>query len=143
MAITQLSVFLENKPGKLAETVKRISEAGVNIRAMSLADTKDFGILRLIVSDVAATKALLTEQAIVTETDVVAVRMDDQAGALYRILKVLDGAQINVEYLYAFTGTKSDSAYVVLRVDNADAAEKLLAAGGVSTLSDAELKELL
>ncbi|MBO4583606.1 MAG: hypothetical protein J5756_00920 [Clostridia bacterium] len=143
MAITQLSVFLENKPGKLAETVKRISEAGVNIRAMSLADTKDFGILRLIVSDVAATKALLTEQAIVTETEVVAVRMDDQAGALYRILKVLDGAQINVEYLYAFTGTKSDSAYVVLRVDNADAAEKLLAESGVATLSDSELKALL
>ena len=143
MAITQLSVFLENKPGKLAETVKRISEAGINIRAMSLADTKDFGILRLIVSDVAKTKALLTEQAIVTETEVVAVRMDDQAGALYRILKVLDGAQINVEYLYAFTGTKSDSAYVVLRVDNAGAAEKLLAESGVSTLSDAELKALL
>ena len=143
MAITQLSVFLENKPGKLAETVKRISEAGVNIRAMSLADTKDFGILRLIVSDVAKTKALLTEQAIVTETEVVAVRMDDQAGALYSILKVLDGAQINVEYLYAFTGTKSDSAYVVLRVDNADAAEKLLSEGGVSTLSDDELKALL
>lgn len=143
MAITQLSVFLENKPGKLAETVKRISEAGVNIRAMSLADTKDFGILRLIVSDVAKTKALLTEQAIVTETDVVAVSMDDQAGALYRILKVLDGAQINVEYLYAFTGTQSDSAYVVLRVDNAGAAEKLLAESGVATLSDDELKALL
>ncbi|MBR5942979.1 MAG: amino acid-binding protein [Clostridia bacterium] len=143
MAIIQLSVFLENKPGKLAETVKRISEAGVNIRAMSLADTKDFGILRLIVSDVAATKSLLTDQAIVIETEVVAVHMDDQAGALYRILKVLDGAQINVEYLYAFTGTKSDSAYVVLRVDNTDAAEKLLAENGVATLSDDELKALL
>ena len=143
MTVKQLSVFVENRPGRLSTITRLLGEGGVNIRAMSIADTKDFGILRLIVSDVAKTKALLTEQAIVTETDVVAVSMDDQAGALYRILKVLDGAQINVEYLYAFTGTQSDSAYVVLRVDNAGAAEKLLAEGGVATLSDAELKELL
>jgi len=143
MKINQLSVLLENKPGALKDVCRLLADNDIDISTLSLADTKDFGILRLIVSDVAATKALLTEQAIVTETDVVAVRMDDQAGALYRILKVLDGAQINVEYLYAFTGTQSDSAYVVLRVDNAGAAEKLLAEGGVATLSDAELKELL
>ena len=143
MAITQLSVFLENKPGKLSETVRRISEAGVNIRAMSIADTKDFGILRLIVSDVAVTKRIVSEHAIVTETEVIAVRMDDQAGALSGVLDALEQAQINVEYLYAFTGTKSDSAYVVLRVDSTAAAEELLDKCGFATLSDSALKELL
>lgn len=143
MAITQLSVFLENKPGKLSETVRKISEAGVNIRAMSIADTKDFGILRLIVSDAAVTKRIVSEHAIVTETEVIAVRMDDQAGALSGVLDALEEAQINVEYLYAFTGTKSDSAYVVLRVDNTAAAEKLLSERGFATLSDGALKELL
>ena len=68
MAITQLSVFLENKPGKLSETVRKISAAGINIRAMSIADTKDFGILRLIVSDAAEAKRIVSEHAIVTET---------------------------------------------------------------------------
>lgn len=143
MAITQLSVFLENKPGKLSETVRKISDAGVNIRAMSIADTKDFGILRLIVSDPAATKRIVSELAIVTETEVIAVRMDDQAGALSGVLDTLEEANINVEYLYAFTGTKTDSAYVVLRVDNTSAAEELLEKRGFATLSDAELKELL
>ena len=143
MAITQLSVFLENKPGQLAAAVKLISEGGVNIRALSLADTRDFGILRLIVSDNKKAKELLAEKSIVTETPVIAVKMEDEAGALNRILQSLQEEQINVEYLYAFTGAAAYSAYTVLRVDDAAHAELVLKNAGVSTLSDAELMELL
>ena len=143
MAITQLSVFLENKPGQLAAAVKLISEGGVNIRALSLADTRDFGILRLIVSDNKKAKELLMEKSIVTETPVIAVKMEDEAGALNRILQALQEEQINVEYLYAFTGAAAYSAYTVLRVDDAAHAELVLKNAGVSTLSDAELMQLL
>ena len=143
MAITQLSVFLENKPGQLAAAVKLISEGGVNIRALSLADTRDFGILRLIVSDNKKAKELLMEKSIVTETPVIAVKMEDEAGALNRILQSLQEEQINVEYLYAFTGAAAYSAYTVLRVDDAAHAELVLKNAGVSTLTDAELMQLL
>ena len=143
MAITQLSVFLENKPGQLARAVKIISNGGVNIRALSLADTRDFGILRLIVSDVAEAKELLQGLSIVTETPVIAVRMDDQAGALNDVLQALNKANINVEYVYAFTGNDALSAYVVFRVDDVAHAETVLREGGLPTLTDEEIKKLL
>lgn len=143
MAITQLSVFLENRPGQLAAAVRLISKAGVNIRALSLADTKDFGLLRLIVNDIPTAKEVLSEQSIVLETPVIAARMDDVSGALDRILQLLETTQINVEYMYAFTGASAGSAYVVLRVDDSEAAEKALKAGGVSLLTDQELSEIV
>ncbi len=142
MAITQLSVFLENKPGQLAEAVKEISEAGINIRALSVADTKDFGILRMIVSDISKTKALLSEKVIVTETSVIAVKMDDQAGALSKILNILAKENINLEYIYAFTGPEAYSAYVVLRLDDTEHAESVLNKSGIPTLSNTELKNI-
>ena len=143
MAITQLSVFLENSPGRLAEAVRTISDAGVNIRAMSLADTKDFGILRIIVSDAAKTKELLSDNYIVMETRVIAVKMDDQAGALNNVLQTLEKEQINVEYMYAFTGSEAYSAYVVLRVDDTEHAEEILNKSGIQSLSDEKLKKIL
>ncbi len=139
MAITQLSVFLENRPGQLAAAVRTISEAGVNLRALSLADTKDFGLLRLIVDDIPKAKQVLSERSIVLETPVIAARMDDVSGALDHILQLLETTQINVEYMYAFTGAAAGSAYVVLRVDDAETAEKALKQGGVSLLSDGEI----
>ena len=143
MAITQLSVFLENRPGQLAAAVRLISDAGVNIRALSLADTKDFGLLRLIVDDIPKAKEVLSAHSIVLETPVIAARMDDVSGALDRILKVLETTQINVEYMYAFTGATAGSAYVVLRVDNADAAEAALLGGGVALLTDPQLHQIV
>ncbi len=139
MAVTQLSVFLENKPGQLAETMKMLSAEGINIRALSLADTKDFGILRVIVSDAAKAKAILSEKLIVSETDVIVAEMSDEAGALGGILDVLSDASINVEYLYAFTGSKAASAYVVLRVDDVLHAEAVLAGENVAMLTEDEL----
>lgn len=136
MAITQISVFLENRPGQLAAAVRRLSDAGINLRALSLADTKDFGLLRLIVDDIPKAKAVLSETSIVLETPVIAARMDDRSGALNHILQLLETTQINVEYMYAFTGAAAGSAYVVLRVDDAAAAETALERGGVALLTD-------
>ena len=97
MAIKQLSIFIENKEGKLSDTIKIISDADINIRALSIGDSQDFGILRLIVSDTEKAISLLKEDYIVKETEVIAVKMDDKEGALYKILKVFEDAKINVE----------------------------------------------
>lgn len=142
MAITQLSVFLANQPGELSKAVSRISGAGINIRALSLADTKDFGILRIIVSDVGKTIEVLDDIAVSAQTPVIALRMEDEAGALDRILKTLAGDNINIEYVYAFTSSVPGSACVVLRVDDTHRAEECLLAAGLEPLSDAGLKEL-
>ena len=143
MAVTQLSVFLENKPGRLAETVRALKEHRINIRALSLADTKDFGILRLIVSDTELAKKVLSENSVVMTTDVLALRMDDKSGALSDILQVFEGATINVEYMYAFTGSDAASAYVVLRVDRIEESEAALKAAGIAVLSNDELTAAL
>ncbi|MBQ7740521.1 MAG: ACT domain-containing protein [Eubacterium sp.] len=143
MAITQLSAFLENVPGTLIDAVSAITEAGVNIRALSVADTKDFGILRVIVSDTEKTKAALSDKTIVRETDVIAVKMNDEAGALYKILKTLENADINVEYVYAFTGSVEGNAYVVFRVDDVEQAEELLNKNGIHTLNNEDISEYL
>ena len=143
MAITQLSAFLENTPGTLCEAVKAITDAGVNIRALSVADTKDFGILRVIVSDTEKTKEALSLETIIQETAVIAVKMDDKAGALSNILSKLQAADINVEYVYAFTGAVAGNAYVVLRVDDVEQAEQVLSAGGIKTLNNEDINDFL
>ena len=139
MAITQLSVFLMNQPGALVDAVSAISGAGANIRAMSIAEANDFGILRIIVSDTDKICKLLGDRYLISKTDVVAARMDDRSGALYPILVVLSEANINIEYMYAFTGAGPDEAYVVFRVNDAKTAEEVLNANGIATLSDGDL----
>ena len=140
MAITQLSVFLMNQPGALVEAVSAISGAGANIRAMSIAEANDFGILRIIVSDSDKICKLLGDKYLISKTEVVAARMDDRSGALYPILVALSEANINIEYMYAFTGSVADEAYVVFRVNDVKTAEAVLNANGISTLSDESLK---
>ena len=140
MAITQLSVFLMNQPGALVDAVRAISDAGINIRAMSIAEANDFGILRIIVSDSDAVCRLLSEQYLFSKTEVVAAQMNDRSGALYPILVVLNEANINIEYMYAFTGSGPEEAYVVFRVNDVKTAEEVLNANGIKTLSDENLK---
>ena len=142
MAIQQLSVFVENQKGKLLGTVKTLAEAGINIRAMSIADTKDFGILRLITSDNKKAMEVLADESIVNTTMVIAAKMEDRAGALYQVLQILSDAQINIEYLYAFTASEDFGAYVVFRVSDAAAAQEILNAHGVATLDDADIVEI-
>ena len=134
MAITQLSVFLENKPGKLYEVVKRISEAGINLRAMTIAEVRDFGILRIIVSDAKKAMEVLEDDHIITTTEVVSAVMEDKAGALYDILQALESANVNIEYMYAYTGEVTGSANVVFRVDDIEGAEAKLKEAGVEVL---------
>ena len=143
MAITQLSAFLENTPGTLSRAVRAISDAGINLRALTVADTRDFGILRVIVSDIEKTKEVLSEDTIVTETKVIAVKMDDQAGALTKILKIMEEAHINIEYVYAATSSVAKAAYVVLRVNETEEAEAVLKQAGLTTLNDADVSTVL
>ena len=140
MAITQLSVFLMNQPGALVDAIKSISDANINIRALSIAEANDFGILRIIVSDSDAVCKLLGDQYLFSRTEVVAAKMSDRSGALYPILVVLNEANINIEYMYAFTGSGPEEAYVVFRVNDVKTAEEVLNANGITTLSDESLK---
>ena len=142
MAINQLSVFVENQKGGLLSTVRTLAEAGINIRAMSIADTKDFGILRLITSDNEKAKAVLSEASMLNVTKVIAAKMEDEAGALYKVLQILSDAQLNIEYLYAFTASEKFGAYVVLRVSDVGAAQEVLNEKGVSTLSEEDILEM-
>ena len=143
MAINQLSVFLENKPGSLIEVTDVLGKAGIDIRAMSIADTRDFGILRLIVSDTQSAKDLLSGIGCVASiTSVVGVAVSDQPGALTQITRILCENGTNIEYMYAFLTRRGSSAYVVLRVNNNGLAEKLLAERGVELLCEDDIKRL-
>ena len=142
MAIQQISVFVENKQGKLVETVKTLAENYINIRAMSIADTKDFGILRMITSDNAKTKEVLSSDTVVNTTDVIAVKMADRPGALYKVIDILSKAGINIEYMYAFTASDALGAYVVFRVDDVPQAQKLIDENGLKSLNDEDVQTM-
>ena len=122
MKVEQLSIFLENKAGRLAQVTKTLAEAGINIRALSLADTSDFGILRLIVNDTGFT---------VGRTAVVAVEVDDKPGGLNNILEALSGQNVNVEYMYAFVQEGGGSATMIFRFDRIDQAIEVLKAKNI------------
>ena len=139
MAIQQISVFVENKQGKLVETIKKMADNGINIRAMSIADTKDFGILRMITSDNAKTKEVLSDNTVVNTTEVIAVKMADTPGALYKVMDILSSAGVNIEYLYAFTASDALGAYVVFRVDDVPHAQKLMDDNGLQSLQENDL----
>ena len=143
MSLKQLTIFVENKKGALVDITKTLADNNVNMRALSIADTQDFGILRLIVdnNDV-ATKALQDAGYLIKMTDVVGVKIGDQPGKLSKALEVLDDADINMEYLYAFMARTEKHAYVVLRVADNDAAEKALEAAGFHMITDADVDKL-
>lgn len=135
MKVRQLSIFMENRAGRLAEIMQSLGDAGVNIRALSLADTSDFGILRLIVSQVdKALEVLRKAGHTVSLTDVVAVEVPDRPGGLAGVLTPLREAGVNVEYMYAFVEKATDKAVVIFRFENVDAALAVLAKAGISVL---------
>lgn len=135
MKVKQISIFLENKAGRLAEVTRILGEGQVNIRALSLADTTDFGILRLIVNDNAKALKILKENGFtVGETEVIAVEVPDRPGGLAGILAILYEAGMNVEYMYAFVERSSDNAVIIFRFDDIDAAIRTLQSKGVKIL---------
>ncbi len=140
MSIKQISVFLENKEGRLWEACEMLGRAGVNIRALSVADTEDFGIARMIVNNPErAIKALKKGGFTVGETDVVAVEVPDKPGGLAGVLEILKDAGLNVEYLYCFVGTEKKRAVNVMKVEEVGKAEELLKEKGIKLLQAEEV----
>ena len=140
MKVEQISIFLENKPGGLEEVTRILKDAEINIRTLSLADTSDFGVLRLIVNDVDRASQVLKEQGFRTSrTIVVAVEVPDRPGGLHGILEVLSKNGINVEYLYAFVERSGEHAVIIFRFDAPDKAIDVLQKNGLTVLPGAKL----
>ena len=143
MAIKQLTVFIQNKKGTVVSVTDILSKNNINLRALSIAETQDFGILRLIVNDEKAAEAVLAENGyLIKVIDVVGIKISDEPGKLTAALDVLDKANINVEYLYAFMARTEKHAYVVLRVEENEVAEKALADAGFKMISEADINKL-
>lgn len=143
MKVEQISIFIENKSGRLAEVSGILGEAGVNIRALSLADTSDFGILRLIVDNSEkALQVLRDRHFTVNKTEVIGVEVPDQPGGLSLILKILDQNQINVEYMYAFVERSGSNAVIIFRFDDVDQAISVLLENNVKILAGKKITSI-
>jgi len=143
MKVEQLAVFLENKSGRLAAITKILSDNGINIRALSVADTADFGILRIIVDQTDKAKQVLKDAGFtVGLTDVVAVEVADRPGGLSDVLAVLNQVEINVEYMYAFVEKSGHNAVIIFRFDDADTAIEVLRNAGTRILSGDEVRAI-
>ena len=143
MKVEQLSIFLENKPGGLEQVTRILKDSEINIRTLSLADTTDFGILRLIVNDVDAAALVLKTQGLrVSRTTVVAVEVPDRPGGLHSILEILSRNAINIEYLYAFVEKSGQNAVIIFRFDDPDTAIEILQKNGLTVLPGAKLYAL-
>ncbi|MFO7973877.1 MAG: ACT domain-containing protein [Candidatus Hydrogenedentota bacterium] len=140
MKITQLSLFLENKPAHLKAPCRALADAGISILTLSLADTEQFGILRLIVRDPDKAKEVLEAAGcVVNTTEVVAVEIEDRPGGLADLLDIIDKADINIEYMYAFTFGREDKAIMVFRFEAPDEAIEKLQAAGVGVVGSVDL----
>ena len=143
MKLKQLSIFSENKPGHVLEPCRLLAGEGVDIRALSLADTQRFGILRIVVSDWQRAKALLEGAgSVVKVTDVVAVEVPDRPGGLVDVLEVFQGSTINIEYMYAFPFLRGERAVLIFSFDQPDAAIRRLEASGINVVGSGALASL-
>jgi hypothetical protein len=137
MKIRQISVFIENKVGRIMEITEVLGQNGVNIRALSLADTSDFGILRMIVNDIGKAMAVLKDKGfIVKESFVVAVEVPDRPGGLAAVLKLLSEKGVNVEYMYAFFEQPQNKALLIFRFENPDEAVRILQENGLNVAGE-------
>lgn len=143
MTVKQISVFVSNSSGGIAEIVEKLSENGINIRALSVADTADFGILRLIVDDYSKTIDVLKNSGYVSSvTDVLAVRIADCPGGLSGILKILAAERLDIEYIYAFVTRNEENAFAVFRMSDNGKAIEVLTQNGISLVSGEEIYKL-
>jgi hypothetical protein len=143
MPVKQISVFLENSKGRLAEVTRTLSHEKINIRALSLADTADFGVLRIIVDNPDRCLAVLKSRAFVAQvTEVIAVEVEDKPGGLAHILEVLDQDNVNVEYMYAYVEKTRENAVVICRIDDRERALQILEKHGITTLNAEALRAL-
>lgn len=140
MKVQQIAIFLENKSGRLSEITGVLADNNINIRSLSLADTADFGILRLIVDKVEEAEKVLKEGGFtVGKTDVIAVEVPDRVGGLASVLKVIESAKINVEYMYAFVNKSGENAVMIFRFEEVDEAINVLEKKGIATLTSAQI----
>lgn len=138
--VQQLSVFLQNRSGKIAAITQALHESGVDIRALSIADTTDFGILRMLVSDIRTAKTALADQScIVSVNEVVVVAVPDVSGGLARVLTLISRADVDIEYMYSLIERSTEEAYMVFRVSDEEKLISLLAENGLNTVSAADL----
>ncbi len=143
MTVKQISVFVENKAGKLAELTDYLHRHEIDMRALSIAETQDFGIVRLIVDDTYKTSCVLKEAGYVASiTPVLAVEMSDKPGSLFQILKMLGDGGVNLDYMYAFLTRKKATAYMILRVEDNEKATEILGRNGIHTISQDEIADL-
>ena len=143
MAIKQLTVFIQNKKGTVVSVTDILAKNNINLRALSIAETQDFGILRMIVNDETTAEKVLEENGcLIKVIDVVGVKIGDEPGKLTAALSVLDQAGINVEYLYAFMARTERHAYVVLRVEDNEVAESILTGAGFKMITEADINKL-
>jgi hypothetical protein len=142
-AIKQISIFVENKPGRMAGVAKALGDAGVNIRALTIAEAGDFGVVRMVVDDMERGYTALREKGfMVSETDVLAVEIKDVPGGLYEIVNSLGMNNVNVEYAYAFVTAKAERAMLILRVDDVKRAAEVLSEAGVRVATRAEIQQI-
>ncbi len=143
MIIKQLSIFVENTKGRLADIADILAKENIDIRALCVADTKDFGILRLIVNDPEKAAVILKEShCTVALTEVLTIKIEDKPGGLAKPIRILSDHGINVEYMYAFVSKEFDSAFVILRVEDNEAAIKVLSDAGVTLVSSKEIYDM-
>ena len=144
MTIKQISVFVENQAGRLAEITEILGEANIDMRAMSIADTSEFGILRIIVDEPQkALEVLKSEGCVVSVTPVLAVEIEDTPGSLAKIVRVLADEGVSVEYMYAYITRKVKNAYVIFKVEDIEGAEKIFENNGIKTATEAEIHDTL
>ncbi|MBE7037388.1 MAG: acetolactate synthase [Ruminococcaceae bacterium] len=140
MSVKQISIFIENKKGSLSEVTKFIAESKINLLALSIADTQDFGILRIITEDADKARDILRDAGYTAvATSVLAAALDDTPGSMANILEILTNADINVEYTYAFMSHIKDKAYMIFRVDNNDKATKALIDANISVIDQKDI----
>lgn len=140
MTINQVSVFVENKQGRMARIAEVLAEAGIDIRALTIADTNDFGILRLIVRDAQqAKKALQDNNFVVSINQVIGVEVPDRVGGLAKVLRILDEAMVNIEYMYDFLPVKEEKAYIIIRVENNAKTSEILEKNGIRCISNEDI----
>lgn len=140
MRVEQIAVFLENKAGRLSKITGVLAENGINIRSLSLADTADFGILRLIVDKVEDAERVLKEGGFtVGKTNVIAVEVLDKVGGLASVLKIIENAALNLEYMYAFVNKSGENAVMIFRFEEIEEAIQVLQDNGIVILSGAEI----
>lgn len=140
MSVTQISVFIENRPGHLEHVLETLGQGGINIIALTVAETSDFGVLRMIVADPAKAAGLLRGRQITcSTTEVLAVELNDRPGALWEALKAFSKRSLNIEYMYTFTENRRDKAVMIFRFDAMDAAQQAVEQAGYRVLDQTDV----